>query len=580
MKVRQSRSLFFTIEISLIFIALAILKRTDSYYANYLILGLLGSIATHQNFKSFHFKPLPTFFASFLSLCATLANYRIFTEIASQDGIYLFLAPLSAVLVFLGCFVIFQNLLLSIKHIQIKTTQNNQATSSRLKFFFTCFAIFAIIDLAILFLFYYPGITTNDSLDEINQALSGVYSNHHPFYFTLLIKFFLSIGIDIFHDINSGIALFSVFQIIVISSAFSYSLLTLYEKGVSKKLLLIIAVLIAILPYNITYSFTMWKDVLFGALFLVFTVSLYRYFSFPSPKRQIVYVLIFVSATIISLYRSNAFIAIIASVILFFIIFKKLHLKLGIVLVSAAFVAFILKTPVLGVLGIRGPDNLEALAIPMQQVTRTLVEKHSELSTTDLDLIKNLAEPATIIDAYDANIHDPVKNLIRIEGSQHFLSEHLLDYTMLYFRLGVKYPTIYLKAWIDQTRGYWNGGYDYWKWSTEIDSNDLGITNTATLSASKSSFETYLDLFEKSSFLTPLVSIGFAVWTIVALFYLAIARKNRPLIFILIPFIMVLGTLLVSAPVFSEFRYTYFIFTCLPFLTIISLIKKEHHEKR
>lgn len=580
MKVLKSTSIYLPIELTLIFIALTILKSTDSYYAVYLLLGILGSISAYQHKGRFKLKSLATLFSCFFALCITLSNYQIFTTIASPGGIYHLLAFLSASLVFTGNFIIFQNLLKSAKNITIKTLPSKLTNNSRIKFFFTCFAIFAVIDLAILFFCFYPGVLTPDSIDEIGQMSTGIYSNHHPFYFTILIKFFVSIGIDLFHNINIGVALFSIFQIFTLSAAFSYALLTLYDKGVSRKLLLTIAIIIALLPFNIMYSFTMWKDVLFGAFFLIFTVAFYRYFHFPK-HRKLTTSLIIISTIVICLFRSNAFIAILASLVIFFLLFKKTQLKLGLTLASAILIAFVLKTPVLNTLGVTGPDNVESLAIPMQQVARVLVEQKSSLSSDDLDLISNLANPDTLIDAYNPIIHDPIKAVVRLEGNKQFLSDHKLEFIGLYLRLGFRYPGIYLKAWIDQTRGYWNSGYSYWKWSDEVFANDYGITRTVHSEFLGNCFHIYLNIFEQSGFLTPLISIGLAVWLLFIIFYLSIISKNHVLTFLTIPFIMTWGTLLIATPVFAEFRYIYFLFTCLPFLIAITLIKKESsHEKR
>lgn len=53
-----------------------------------------------------------------------------------------------------------------------------------------------------------------------------------------------------------------------------------------------------------------------------------------------------------------------------------------------------------------------------------------------------------------------------------------LDFAKLYLQLGIRYPHKYIEAWVDQTRGYWNGGYSYWIWATEVYENPLGIQKT------------------------------------------------------------------------------------------------------
>ena len=49
-----------------------------------------------------------------------------------------------------------------------------------------------------------------------------------------------------------------------------------------------------------------------------------------------------------------------------------------------------------------------------------------------------------------------------------------MDFVHLYVEIGLKHPLKYLEAWVDQTKGYWNAGYEYWVWNGNW-MNDLGI---------------------------------------------------------------------------------------------------------
>ena len=141
----------------------------------------------------------------------------------------------------------------------------------------------------------------------------------------------------------------------------------------------------------------------------------------------------------------------------------------------------------------------------------------------------------------------------------------------------------YLTAWIDQTRGYWNGGYYYWIWEDTVQTNDYGIERKSNPTLSRL-FGYYLESYRKVPFLQPLVSIGLTVWLLFILLYQTIIRRNKTNLFFLIPILATWATLLIATPVFSEFRYIYFAFTTAPFLTIITFLKtnqrKPRHGKR
>ncbi|MDO5475064.1 MAG: DUF6020 family protein, partial [Candidatus Saccharibacteria bacterium] len=383
------------------------------------------------------------------------------------------------------------------------------------------------------------------------------------------------------NNINIGIAMFNIFQIFVISSAFSYAITTLRQIGISKKSALVLAIVLAIMPYNIIYSFTVWKDIIFGASFLIFIVAIYRYLNQLTKHEKMLLSTIAISGITICLFRSNALIAFFATTVIFLIIFKKRYLKLGILLCGIVCLSFILKNPVLKASNIPQPDIVESLAIPMQQITRVLTEKN--LPEDDIALISNVANPNQLRASYVPYIHDPLKYIVRMNGNKNYISEHKIDFLALYLKLGIKYPWQYTKAWIDQTKGYWNAGYRYWRWADEIAANDYGIDRSTVSSKIKNLFSTYLQIFDKFDFLSPLISIGFAAWILIVIFFLSLKKKDRTAMILAIFLLTTWGTLLIATPVFSEFRYVYFLFTCIPFLSIATLIKsrrKALHEKK
>ena len=338
------------------------------------------------------------------------------------------------------------------------------------------------------------------------------------------------------------------------------------------------------MPYNIMYSFTLWKDVMFGAAMLIFIISLFRYFNKLYNHKFLPIILITISSLMICLFRSNGLLAFFASSIVFLILFKKEYLKLGLLLCGVTVLAFIMKNPVLKALEINQSDTVESLSIPMQQITRVLVEDKNSLAQEDIEQINKVANTDRLIEDYNPILHDPVKYIVRKEGDQKYLKEHLIEYAGLYIRIGLQHPLIYTKAWINQTRGYWNGGYAYWRWTDELHENNKGVKRTVVSQRSDNLRKKYLESYNQAPFLNPFISIGLFIWVLLALLYKTIATKNKYLFFFLVPLLATWLTLLIATPVFSEFRYVYFIFTCVPFLIIVSQTnitsRKSSHEKR
>ena len=153
----------------------------------------------------------------------------------------------------------------------------------------------------------------------------------------------------------------------------------------------------------------------------------------------------------------------------------------------------------------------------------------------------------------------------------------MAEYLKLYIRLGLKYPDEYIFAWADQTKGYWNGGYNYWIWNLNVAKNDLGIERKTICPFLKNLNEQYLSLFKGKNIFTLFVSIGFNTWLLILLLIYNILERKQQFI-LTIPILFITGTLLIATPVYSEFRYIYALFICLPFLIIINL-KGEKEEK-
>ena len=139
-----------------------------------------------------------------------------------------------------------------------------------------------------------------------------------------------------------------------------------------------------------------------------------------------------------------------------------------------------------------------------------------------------------------------------------------------YIELGLRHPDSYLKAWVDQTVGYWNSGYDYWRWTDDMTAREgydlYRIVNSDFVNRH---FNEYLWIFENNPVLVLLMCIGFYVWIDWLMFYRAAANGDKLGLVLAMPIIALVFTLQISTPVYSEFRYVYSIFCQMPFLLFV-----------
>ena len=67
------------------------------------------------------------------------------------------------------------------------------------------------------------------------------------------------------------------------------------------------------------------------------------------------------------------------------------------------------------------------------------------------------------------------------------------------------------------------------------------------------------------------MSIGLFTWIDILMLMIALLRKDKIGIFVSLPILVVVASLLVATPVFSEMRYIYASFCALPMVIVIAL---------
>lgn len=565
-KMKLKYKFLYLLEFMFILHWLLFLTDAESNYGPYLLVGITSicfkiiKLVNKKEYKKQSRKELviTNIFAIILCLMVVLANYGKL------------ISTVETILVTIGGYLTFKEVLLGIYNFDGFNRCEN-LKDNRLIYLLMWSAI-VIVDLIVLFGSLYPGVLTVDSISQVNQILTNNYSNHHPYYYTQVIRLCINLGMFLFNDINKAVCLYSCFSICMMALCFVYTINTIEYITNNKNLTIIIFLWYLMVPFHIIYAVTMWKDVFFGGVVTGLVVSVYRYLNNIGNNKVNLIVIAFMSLGM-CLFRSNGFVAFAISIIIFVILFKNKYKKLLLVFIVVLISSYILKHPVLDALNVSQPSIVESLSIPLQQVSRVVVDE-KKLTEKQVELINKVMDIDIIKERYNYNISDPIKFYIRDYGDLDYLTSNKFDYIKLYIEIGLKYPTEYIKAWVDQTKGYFNSGYDYWIWSTGLTENNLGINRTEN-----SQFISYLlyryCCLQGVRIIKPFISIGFHVWIIIICLYNAIMKRDKAAIFVTIPFLAIIFTLLIATPVFSEFRYAYALFCGMPFVIICSLYKEN-----
>lgn len=553
MSIRKNGKLIRWIYVMLIIQWVLLLAKSDAYFSCYLLCGMVAvggvlSDAGEKETKEIKNRAAITLAAAVYSAAVMLANYPLISN------------ALNAGLLMCGGYAVGEQGIRLIDAWMMRASERKSKEQRKHAFvvFASVFLAAAAIDLGYMFCKNYPGTLTPDSLSQIEQILTGKYSNHHPYWHTKLIEVFVKPGMLLFGDINAAVAVYNVAQILMMASCFAFAVMTLYQVGVSKGILIAAALPYLVIPFHVVYSHTVWKDILFGGAMLLMSVSFLRIFRDIGEKRKN-YVFLTVGLIGMALLRNNGWLALLASLILGAILFGRKHgralLTIGVVLV----ISWVMKNPVLNMLGVEGSNFRESLSIPLQQIAR-VIAYDGDISQEQKEVLSQVIDVDMIPQWYRPGRSNPIKN----QTDGEYIREHKGEFLKLWIEVGLQNPVVYVEAWVEQTKGYWNGGYDYMSWSEGISPNEMGIVGKRVFD------KKFSDMVIPEICSLPF-SMGLHVWLFAALFVIHLIRGRREMAYLAVPVLMMIGTLMVATPIFCEFRYAYGVFTVLPFYAALSL---------
>lgn len=488
----------------------------------------------------------------------------------------------------LGFYLLFRSLTAVLLHRLLHTElcyhkPEERTFFMKLKFFFFCVYVMLVF-WSPHFLQVYPGNMTTDSHDQLLQFVGhDPLSNHHPIAHTMMIKLFYDIGMALFDDQTKAIATYSICQAFLLASAFAYLLTTMFQFQVKRGVILTVLAYYALVPFHGSYSVTMWKDVPFGGIVIVLSVTIWRLFvRLRSGNRKIPVfdsVMLLLFGIAMCLFRSNGLYAYILLVpVLVLAFFKKSKLP-AILAVVALPVAFLIKGPLYKSMGAIPPDTIESLSIPAQHIACVIKHNGPEsLTEEQYELLSQVVDVEQIADTYATTISDPIKKLVRATDNQEYLEEHKMEFLKLWIDLGIHNPIAYLQAQIDQTYGFWYPDVQYWLYPGEFRTHGDGYSIERPQLLPEKIDEMLDDLkycYKDIPYLGLIWSIGTASWVCLFMAGLCWIKRGKEWLIVYIPVLAILATLMIATPVFAEFRYAYSMFTTIPLLCIIPFCPLE-----
>ncbi|MBQ4536115.1 MAG: hypothetical protein II994_00690 [Lachnospiraceae bacterium] len=325
------------------------------------------------------------------------------------------------------------------------------------KVFFLCWGAIFLCWIPV-FLAYYPAVMSYDFHTQSKQAGWGppYFNSHHPLIHTLLIWLFFEIGETQLGSLESGMACYSIFQMLIVSVALAYACTMIYRLCKKKWPVIVTAVFFAVFPYHSILAISVTKDVIFAALFLVFLLLIIERLYFQEKhNRNLLDLAIFAEGTLMLLFRNNAIYAV-AAFAVFFVLATKGKERIR-VFVLCVLILVAGKGALEGLQATTGElgrgSKAEMFSVPMQQFARVGYYHGHELDPETYALLDTYVSKK-----YWENYNPPIADTVKIFVSQFDFETWEEDMGAMWkawATIGKMYPNEYLDAFLCLTNGYW-----------------------------------------------------------------------------------------------------------------------------
>lgn len=423
-----------------------------------------------------------------------------------------------------------------------------------------------------LFLSQWPGNFIYDAQYQLTEVITEAYKNHHPLLHTWLMGAAYRIGLQ-WGNPSKGFQLYTLLQMLILTSSFAYCLLYFRKKGMPKLFRVLSFLWFALFPMNSIFSITATKDVLFAAFFLYMVIFLFRYFLDGEKFRWYTYAALVAVSALSALFRNNEIYALLIFGLVAVLLVKGIWQKGKIVIFLAA--VYLLTTLsnqfLFQVLhAYESCPYRETLSVPLQGLARVASYRGSELYEFEYNEICMYINESDIAN-YVPFISDGIKN----NANEELLKNNLPNFVKLWLKVGLEYPDEYIESFVSNTMGFWYllPMNDYVSMNLSLYHTLIGVGEEIE----KANYcnwagEIYNYLFYENNYrFIPVLGYSFRmapyVWLIIFIFVWSIMKKNKKSALLLVLPLAYLFTCF-CGPV-AALRYIYNLIVCLPLFFVL-----------
>ena len=418
------------------------------------------------------------------------------------------------------------------------------------------------------YLTYYPGGIGNDIFESVNMCLGNIpWTNHHPVFFTALIKFFIVL-FGRGGNLNLALGMMVLVQMVVMSFVLSLVIAWMRRRGAEKVICLVTLAFFALHPIMAMYAIYLTKDILFSCFVVLLVLYISDYISAANEGSIKVrhHIILGILAFFTILTRNNGTLVVVMTLLAMFLGIRKMRKQLVVVLIVVMALNALYKGPLWNVIGIEKQSFAESAAIPLTQVAYTIYtdgvfEKEDEAYLEELmpfDKVKAGFEPG-YVDTY--KFDKAFNTELLDENPGRFMKVWLHGLTGNFGK--------YVEGYLFETCGYWSYGVTNTVATEGVKENELSIEGTdwiesvTGVSLSKLLAELVL-VARKLPILCGLSQMATQILAVVLLMGQYIRRKKKMNVLMLMPLVALWISVMIASPAYCLFRYMFPVFVLWP----------------
>ena len=411
----------------------------------------------------------------------------------------------------------------------------------------------------------YPATFCPDSRWQLRQGLGyAEYTLHHPPLSTAIMTLCVNLGAAV-KSRNFGCFIYILMQTALGSMIFSYALVILRRMDISRGARIAALLFYCLNPLWGKYCQWFEKDLLYTEFYVLTAVLLLEVLHTGKCSiRKAAFICALAAVTF--LLRNNAVYELLPfMLLLIFCIPRGVRKRMACAVCAAMLVYGAAVHGLYPALGFKKGSEREMLSIPFQQTARYVAYAGDDVTEYEREVIGSVLDYDTLAESYSYACSDPVKN------KYHGDSEALKKYFPVWFRMGLKHPTIYIDALVGISCGYIapiENGF------TEPGTLILtdGVTETDIPGISTRTYEALsipTTLIWRTAHIIPVLKLftmpGIYTWLTLACIVMLWIKKKASALLPLIPGVMNI-LVCIASPLASSIRY------CLPAVAMMPVI--------